>query len=193
MGRLVQMSGLAVQNFVSAAVGMAVAVALICGFIRNRTDRIGNFWVDLVRGCLRILLPLAVVSIVLLLALGSVQNFSVGTDTTMLTGVHQTITGRPVTSHEAIKEFGTNGGGFSTPTSADPFENPNAFSNILEIFLLLLSPVCLIHTFVLMVKDNWQRYAILPRWACCGRGSVIAASGEPPFPAGSTWCSTAPV
>ncbi len=128
MGHLVQMSGLAVQNFVSAAVGMAVAVALIRGFIRIRTDRIGNFWVDLVRSSLRILLPLAVVSTIALLALGAVQNFSSGTDATTLTGVQQTITGGPVASQEAIKELGTNGGGFYNANSAHPFENPNALS-----------------------------------------------------------------
>jgi K+-transporting ATPase ATPase A chain len=161
MGHLVQMAGLAVQNFGSAAVGMAVAVALIRGFTRNRTDRIGNFWVDLVRGCVRILLPLAVVSTILLLALGAVQNFSSGTDASTLAGVHQTITGGPVASQEAIKELGTNGGGFYNANSAHPFENPNALSNILEIFLLLLIPVSLTRTFGLMVKDKRQGYAIL--------------------------------
>jgi K+-transporting ATPase ATPase A chain len=161
MGHLVQMAGLAVQNFASAAVGMAVAVALIRGFTRNRTDRIGNFWVDLVRSCLRILLPLAVVSTILLLGLGAVQNFSSGTDATTLAGVHQTITGGPVASQEAIKELGTNGGGFYNANSAHPFENPNAISNILEIFLLLLIPVCLTRTFGLLVKDKRQGYAIL--------------------------------
>ncbi len=128
MGHLVQMAGLAVQNFASAAVGMAVAVALIRGFTRTRTDRIGNFWVDLVRSCLRILLPLAVVSTIVLVALGAVQNFSSGTDATTLAGIHQTITGGPVASQEAIKELGTNGGGFYNANSAHPFENPNALS-----------------------------------------------------------------
>jgi potassium-transporting ATPase potassium-binding subunit len=161
MGHLVQMAGLAVQNFASAAVGMAVAVALIRGFTRNRTDRIGNFWVDLVRGCVRILLPLALVGTILLLALGAVQNFSSGTDATTLAGVHQTITGGPVASQEAIKELGTNGGGFYNANSAHPFENPNPVSDILEIFFLLLIPVCLTRTFGLMVKDKRQGYAIL--------------------------------
>ena len=183
MGHLVQMSGLAVQNFVSAAVGMAVAVALIRGFIRNRTDRIGNFWVDLVRSCLRILLPLAVVSTILLLALGAVQNFSAGTDATTLTGVHQTITGGPVASQEAIKELGTNGGGFYNANSSHPFENPNAFSNILEIFLLLLIPVCLTRTFGLMVKDKRQGYAILAAmgvlWAVVLVGVWVAEATHP--------------
>jgi K+-transporting ATPase ATPase A chain len=161
MGHLVQMAGLAVQNFASAAVGMAVAVALIRGFTRSRTDRVGNFWVDLVRGSLRILLPLAVVGTIALVALGAVQNFSSGTGATTLSGVHQTITGGPVASQEAIKELGTNGGGFYNANSAHPFENPNPLSNILEIFMLLLIPVALTRTFGLMVRDKRQGYAIL--------------------------------
>jgi K+-transporting ATPase ATPase A chain len=161
MGYLSQMAGLAVQNFASAAVGMAVAVALIRGFMRSRTDRIGNFWVDLVRGCLRILLPLAVVGAIALIAAGAIQNFSPGAAANTLTGVHQTITGGPVASQEAIKELGTNGGGFYNANSAHPFESPNPFSNFLEIFFILLIPVTLTRTFGLMVKDKRQGYAIL--------------------------------
>ena len=161
MGHLAQMAGLAVQNFASAAVGMAVAVALIRGFIRSRTDRIGNFWVDLIRGCLRILLPLAVVGAITLIAAGAVQNFSSGTGATTLAGIHQSITGGPVASQEVIKELGTNGGGFYNANSAHPFENPNPFSNFLEIFFLLLIPVALTRTFGLMVNDKRQGYAIL--------------------------------
>jgi len=161
MGHLAQMVGLAVQNFASAAVGMAVAVALIRGFVRSRSDRVGNFWVDLIRGCLRILLPLAVVGTIALVAAGAVQNFSSGTDATTLAGIHQTITGGPVASQEVIKELGTNGGGFYNANSAHPFENPNPFSNFLEIFFLLLIPVALTRTFGLMVKDTRQGYAIL--------------------------------
>jgi potassium-transporting ATPase potassium-binding subunit len=165
MGHLAQMAGLAVQNFASAAVGMAVAVALIRGFIRSRTDRIGNFWVDLIRGCLRILLPLAVVGAVALIAAGAIQNLASGTDATTLAGIHQSITGGPVASQEAIKELGTNGGGFYNANSAHPFENPNPFSNLLEIFFLLLIPVALTRTFGLMVKDKRQGYAILATMA----------------------------
>ncbi len=161
MGHLVQMAGLAVQNFVSAAAGMAVAVALIRGFVRSRTDRIGNFWVDLVRGCLRILLPISVIGTLVLLGLGAVQNFSSGTEATTLTGHSQTVTGGPVASQEVIKELGTNGGGFFNANSAHPFENPNALSNLLEIFLLLLIPVALTYTFGRMVKNQRQGYAIL--------------------------------
>jgi K+-transporting ATPase ATPase A chain len=144
---------------------MTVAVALIRRFTRSRTDRVRNFWVDLIRGCLRILLPLAVVGTVALVALGAVQNFSAGTDATTLVGIHQSITGGPVASQEAIKEIGTNGGGFYNVNSAHPFENPNPFSNILEIFSLLLIPVALTRTFGLMVKDKRQGYAILATMA----------------------------
>jgi K+-transporting ATPase ATPase A chain len=161
MGHLTQMAGLAVQNFVSAAVGIAVAVAVIRGFTRARTDRLGNFWVDLVRGSLRILLPIAVVGTIVLVALGAVQNLSGGTEVTTLTGQAQTITGGPVASQEVIKELGTNGGGFYNANSSHPFENPNAISNLLEIFLLLLIPVTLTRTFGLMVGEKKQGYAIL--------------------------------
>ncbi len=178
MGHLVQMSGLAVQNFVSAAVGMAVAVALIRGFTRSRTDRIGNFWVDLVRGSLRILLPFAVLSTVALLGMGAVQNLSSGTEVSTVTGQSQTITGGPVASQEAIKELGTNGGGFYNANSAHPFENPNALSSLLEIFLLLLIPVALTYTFGRMVKDQKQGYAILGAmgalWALILVGVTVA-------------------
>ncbi len=165
MGHLTQMAGLAVQNFVSAAVGIAVAVALIRGFVRSRTDRLGNFWVDLVRIVVRILLPLAVIGAVALIVMGVVQNFGSGTDATTLTGQTQTLTGGPVASQEVIKELGTNGGGFYNANSAHPFENPNPLSNLFENFLLLLIPVCLTRTFGLMVGSRRQGYAILATMA----------------------------
>jgi K+-transporting ATPase ATPase A chain len=161
MGHLVQMAGLAVQNFVSAAVGLAVAIALIRGFTRTGTDRLGNFWVDLTRGCFRILLPIAVVGAVVLIASGVVQNLSAGHEATTLLHHHQTITGGPVASQESIKELGTNGGGFYNANSAHPFESPNPFTNLFEIFLLLLIPVCLTRTFGLLVGDVRQGYALL--------------------------------
>ena len=161
MGHLTQMAGLAVQNFVSASVGIAVAIALIRGFTRSRTDRLGNFWVDLIRGTLRILLPIAVVATIALVAMGAVQNLSGGTEVTTLTGQAQTITGGPVASQEAIKELGTNGGGFYNANASHPFENPTPLSNILEIFLLLLIPVTLTRTFGLMVGSKRQGYALL--------------------------------
>jgi potassium-transporting ATPase potassium-binding subunit len=176
MGHLAQMAGLAVQNFASAAVGMAVAVALVRGFTRSGTDRVGNFWVDLTRGCLRILLPLAIVGTIALVALGAVQNLSSGTDATTLAGIHQSITGGPVASQEAIKELGTNGGGFYNANSAHPFENPNPLSNLLEIFFLLLIPVALTRTFGLMVKDKRQGYAILAAMSALWAMVVVGIS-----------------
>ncbi|GAA1520252.1 potassium-transporting ATPase subunit KdpA [Kribbella lupini] len=161
MGHLVQFAGLAVQNFVSAAVGISVAVALMRGFARSRTDRLGNFWVDLIRTVLRILLPIAVVGGLLLVAMGVVQNLSSGHEVAGVVGQTQTIPGGPVASQEVIKELGTNGGGFYNANSAHPFENPNGLSNLFEIFLLLLIPVCITRTFGLLVKDKRQGYAIL--------------------------------
>ncbi|MEV5000321.1 potassium-transporting ATPase subunit KdpA [Nocardioides sp. LML1-1-1.1] len=165
MGHLVQMAGLAVQNFLSAAVGLAVAVALIRGFVRSRTGRLGNFWVDLVRGTIRVLLPLAALAAVALVLMGVVQSLSGGVDATTLTGGHQSIPGGPVASQEAIKELGTNGGGFFNANSAHPFENPSPLSNLFEIFLILLIPVCLTRTFGVMVGNVRQGYAILATMA----------------------------
>lgn len=165
MGHLTQMAGLAVQNFVSAAVGIVVAIALIRGFTRSKTDRIGNFWVDLVRCVIRILLPISALAAIALIALGAVQNLSSGTDLTTLVGGQQTLTGGPVASQEAIKELGTNGGGFYNANSSHPFENPNALSNWLENFLLLLIPFSLTRTLGTMVGDKRQGYAVLAAMA----------------------------
>lgn len=160
-GHLVQMAGLTVQNFVSAAVGMAVAIALVRGFARTRTGELGNFWVDLVRGTLRILLPIAVVGAILLIAGGVIQNFHLHDQlVTTLGGAQQTITGGPVASQEVIKELGTNGGGFYNANSAHPFENPTAWTNWLEIFLLLVISFSLPRTFGRMVGSKKQGYAI---------------------------------
>ncbi|WBP88337.1 potassium-transporting ATPase subunit KdpA [Kitasatospora cathayae] len=161
MGHLVQMAGLAVQNFVSAAVGIAVVAALIRGFTRNRTDRLGNFWVDLVRINLRLLLPLSVVFALVLVANGVIQNFHGFHEITGLAGDVQKIPGGPVASQEVIKELGTNGGGFFNANSAHPFENPTGFTNWLEIFLILVIPFALPRTFGKMVGDNRQGYAIV--------------------------------
>ncbi|MET8039390.1 potassium-transporting ATPase subunit KdpA [Micromonospora sp. NPDC005215] len=160
MGHLVQMAGLAVQNFVSAAVGIAVAVALVRGFARSRTGQLGNFWVDLTRIVLRILLPIAVLGAIALMIGGVVQNLSAGTDLSTLTGGAQTITGGPVASQEVIKELGTNGGGFYNVNSAHPFENPTSWTNWLEIFLIFLIPFSLPRVFGRMVGQNRQGYAI---------------------------------
>jgi potassium-transporting ATPase potassium-binding subunit len=161
MGYLVQMAGLAVQNFLSAAVGLAIAIALIRGFIRSRTDQLGNFWVDLVRGTTRLLLPLAVIGGLILAAGGVIDNFSAYHTVTTLSGGHQTIIGGPFAGQEAIKELGNNGGGPLNANSAHPFENPNPFTNLFEIFLLLLIPFSMPRAFGKMVKDNRQGYALL--------------------------------
>ncbi|TAM92691.1 MAG: potassium-transporting ATPase subunit KdpA [Jatrophihabitans sp.] len=161
MGHLVQMAGLAVQNFVSAAVGIAVAVALVRGFARRRTDRLGNFWVDLVRLCVRVLLPISVLAAIVLIAGGVIQNLSSGHLVTTLAGAAQHLPGGPVASQEAIKELGTNGGGFFNANSAHPFENPTAWTNWLEIYLILLIGVSLPRTFGRFVGDNRQGYAIV--------------------------------
>jgi potassium-transporting ATPase potassium-binding subunit len=160
-GHLVQMAGLTVQNFVSAAVGMAVAIALVRGFARTKTLEIGNFWVDLVRGTLRILLPLAFIGAVVLIAGGVIQNFHLYDQVvTTLNGTPQTLPGGPVASQEAIKELGTNGGGFYNANSAHPFENPTSWSNWVEIFLLMAISFSLPRTFGRMVDSKRQGYAI---------------------------------
>ncbi|RFA08575.1 potassium-transporting ATPase subunit KdpA [Subtercola boreus] len=161
MGYAVQLGGLAVQNFVSAAVGIAVAVALVRGFAYRRSGTIGNFWVDLTRGILRLLLPFAILVAIVLIAGGVIQNFNGFTDVTTLTGGTQSIPGGPVASQEAIKMFGTNGGGFFNANSSHPFENPTAWTNLLQIVLMLAIPFSLPRTFGRMVGDNKQGYAIL--------------------------------
>jgi K+-transporting ATPase ATPase A chain len=160
-GHLVQMAGLAVQNFVSAAVGMAVAMALVRGFARTKTGELGNFWVDLVRGTLRILLPIACIGAVVLIAGGAIENFHLNDQVvTTLAGSPQTITGGPVASQEVIKELGTNGGGFYNANSSHPFENPTTWTNWIEIFLLLVIAFSLPRTFGRMVGSKKQGYAI---------------------------------
>jgi len=161
MTYLVQMTGLAVQNFLSAAVGIVVAIALIRGFVRSRTDKLGNFWVDLTRITIRYLIPLAVIGGLVLAAGGVIDNFAAYHTVTTVSGAHQTIVGGPFASQEVIKDAGNNGGGPLNTNSAHPFENPNPFTNWFEIFLLLLTAFCLPRTFGKMVKDNRQGYALL--------------------------------
>ncbi|WP_137874910.1 potassium-transporting ATPase subunit KdpA [Rhodococcus sp. Q] len=162
MSNLTQPLGLAVQNFVSAAVGMAVAVALIRGFVRvSRGGEIGNFWVDLTRGALRILLPLSFVIALVLMSQGVIQSFRTGFDSTGLDGNVVTNALAPVASQEAIKELGTNGGGILAANSAHPFENPTPITNIVEILAILLIPVCMTRTFGTMVGDRKQGLTLL--------------------------------
>jgi potassium-transporting ATPase potassium-binding subunit len=161
MGHAVQMLGLTPQNFVSAAVGISVAVALVRGFVRANADRIGNFWVDLTRTVIRILLPLSFVTAIVLVALGVVMSLSSGVTVTGLDGAQHTIALAPVASQEAIKMLGTNGGGIFNANSAHPFENPNAWTNLIQIFLLLVIPVTLTRTFGKMVGDRRQGHVLL--------------------------------
>ncbi|GGK52225.1 potassium-transporting ATPase subunit KdpA [Streptomyces flaveus] len=172
MGHVVQTAGLAVQNFVSAAVGIAVAVALVRGFARSRTGELGNFWADLVRGVVRILLPISVIAAIVLVACGVIQNFSGIHEVGQFTGGSQQWNGGAVASQEAIKEVGTNGGGYFNANSAHPFENPNPFSNLFEIFLLLLIPFALTRTFGRMVGSLKQGYAILATMATIWLGFI---------------------
>jgi potassium-transporting ATPase potassium-binding subunit len=161
-GHLVQMAGIAVQSFLSAAVGMAVAVALVRGFARTKTDQLGNFWVDLVRGTLRILLPISFLGAMVLLAGGVIQNFHLNDQVaTTLGGAHQTITGGPVASQEAIKVLSGDGGGFYNAQSAHPFENPTAWTNWVEIFLMLVIGFSLPRTFGRIVGSKKQGYAMV--------------------------------
>jgi len=191
-GHLLQMAGLAVQNFLSAAVGIAVVVALIRGLARSGADgRVGNFWSDLMRTVVRVLLPLAFVAAVALIAMGVVQNLAGHTEITTLAGGSQHVLGGPVASQEAIKQLGTNGGGFFNANSAHPLENPTPLSNVFVIFLMLAIPFSLPRTFGIMVGDRRQGWAIvsvmgtlwagavsLLTWAeLAGPGLVPAAAG----------------
>ena len=154
-GHLVQMAGLAVQSFISGAVGMAVAVALVRGFAREKTEELGNFWVDMVRGTLRILLPIAFVSAIVLLAGGIIQNFHLHDQlVTTLNGAQQTITGGPIASQEPVKLITGDGGGFYNAQSAHPFENPSGWTNGFEIFLMFAIPFALPRTFGRIVGNK---------------------------------------
>jgi potassium-transporting ATPase potassium-binding subunit len=166
MGYVVQMTGLTVQQFLSAAVGLVVAIAMIRGFIRSRTDKLGNFWVDVTRASIRLLLPLAIVGGLVLIASGSIMNFHPYETYTTLSGAKQTIPGGPVGSMEVIKDMGNNGGGFFNTNSAHPYENPTPLTNLFEIFLLLLIPFATPRAFGKMVKDNRQGYALVAVMAC---------------------------
>ncbi|TFI40721.1 potassium-transporting ATPase subunit KdpA [Rhodococcus sp. 1R11] len=182
MSNLTQPLGLAVQNFVSAAVGLAVAIAVVRGFVRVSTGgELGNFWVDLTRGTLRILLPLSVLVAVIMLTQGTVMSFSTGFTSTGLDG--QTVTNAlaPVASQEAIKEIGTNGGGILAANSAHPFENPTPLTNIVQVISLLLVPVALTRTFGTMIGNRKQGLTLLAvmatLWATLLAVTLFAESG----------------
>ena len=175
MGHLTQMSGLAVQNFASAAVGLAVAIALIRGFTRAESGTVGNFWSDLTRATVRILIPISFVFALVLVSQGAIENLHGFHDVTTLSGQTQSIPGGPVASQESIKELGTNGGGFYNANSAHPFENPNPFTNLVEMFLLLVIPFSLTGTFGTLLKDRRQGYVIAAVMAALWMGSALVA------------------
>jgi K+-transporting ATPase ATPase A chain len=156
----VQMAALTVQNFASAAAGIAIAVALIRGFARQERRTIGNFWVDVTRATVYVLLPLSIVAALIFVSQGVVQNLSSYTDVATIEGAKQTIAQGPVASQEAIKQLGTNGGGFFGANAAHPFENPTPLSNLLSMFLIFLIPGALTYTFGKMVGDTRQGWAI---------------------------------
>lgn len=161
LGYTVQFAGLAVQNFLSAAVGMSVAIALVRSFRLRSSVTIGNFWVDLVRGTTRILLPISVIGALLFVAGGVIQNFNAPETVQTIAGATQTLPGGPTASQEIIKVLGTNGGGFFNANSSHPFENPSALTNLAQVFFMLLIPFSLPRTFGKLVRDHRQGYAIV--------------------------------
>src|SRR5271169_5442293 len=160
MSYLTQMAGLTVHNFLSAAAGIVVAVALIRGFARRSANSIGNFWVDMTRCVLYILLPISIVGALVLVWQGVPQNLGDYTEATTLEGVKQVIAQGPVASQEFIKMLGTNGGGFFNANSAHPFENPTALTNLIEILLIFSIGAALTNVFGRMVGDQKQGWAI---------------------------------
>jgi K+-transporting ATPase ATPase A chain len=175
MGHLVQMSGLAVQNFVSAAVGLGVAVALVRGFRRSESGTLGNFWVDLVRGCVRLLLPISLVAALFFVSQGVIQNLHSPQAVSTLEGGTQTIPGGPVASQEAIKQVGTNGGGFFNANAAHPFESPSPATNLVGLFLILVIPFSFTGAFGKMVGNRRQGYLIAVVMALLLVGSALFA------------------
>ncbi|MEV6818817.1 potassium-transporting ATPase subunit KdpA [Nocardiopsis dassonvillei] len=194
LGYTVQFAGLAVQNFVSASTGIAVAVALVRGFARRRSGTIGNFWVDLTRGTLRLLLPVSLLAALVLVAGGVVQNLNGFTEAATLSGATQTVPGGPVASQEAIKILGTNGGGFFNANSAHPFENPAPWTSLFQTVLMLIIPFSLPRAFGRMVGSHRQGYAVLAAMAVLFTASLTAltlleahGAGSAPEAAGAAW------
>ncbi|MTK53422.1 potassium-transporting ATPase subunit KdpA [Paludibacter sp.] len=178
MSYLTQMAALGVQNFLSAATGLAVLIALMKGLIKNTKQQLGNFWVDLTRSVIYILLPVSILFAVVLVNQGVVQTFSSYTDTTTLEGVKQVIPLGPAASQIAIKQLGTNGGGFFGVNSAHPFENPTPFSNFLEMLAILLIPAALTYTYGLFIgskKQGWTLFGAMLIVLCIGLGVSLYA------------------
>ncbi len=170
-----QMAGLAVQNFLSAGVGIVVAVALVRGIIGRSGKSLGNFWQDIVRTLYYVMLPISVIGAIILISQGVIQNFAGYLTAHTLTGATQTIAMGPVASQEAIKELGTNGGGFFNVNSAHPFENPTAFTNLVEMLLVLIIPAALIFMYGRMTGNRRQGYAIYGVVMFMFLGAVIVA------------------
>src|SRR6202162_6138414 len=177
MSYFVQMSALAVQNFASAAAGIAVAIALIRGFARQEKKTIGNFWVDVTRATVYVLLPISIIAALLYVSQGAVQNLSPYTAVTTVEGGKQIIAQGPVASQEVIKQLGTNGGGFFNANSAHPFENPNPVTNLFEMWLLLVIPAALTYTFGKMVGDTRQGWAIFAAFTVMFLAGVFICYG----------------
>jgi K+-transporting ATPase ATPase A chain len=177
MSYLTQMAGLAVQNFVSAAVGLSVAVALIRGLVRRRSNTIGNFWVDLVRGTVRVLLPLALLFTLVLVSQGAIQTLRGPESVQTVEGAPQSIPGGPFAGQEAIKVLGTNGGGTLNANSAHPLSNPNGLTNLLEIAALLAIPFALTYAYGRMAKDQRQGWVVFGAMLALWAGSVALATG----------------
>jgi potassium-transporting ATPase potassium-binding subunit len=175
MSYLVQMAGLTVHNFVSAATGIAMALALIRGFVRREAKSIGNFWVDLTRCTLYILLPISIIGALLLMWQGVPQNLGAYTEATTLEGVKQVIAQGPVASQEIIKELGTNGGGFFNANSAHPFENPNAITNLIELVAIFSIGAALTNVLGRMVRDERQGWAIFAAMGVLFLAGVLIA------------------
>ena len=188
---LVQMLGLTVQNFVSAATGIAVVLALIRGLTRKTTENLGNFWADMTRSVLYVLLPLAIIFTIILVGQGAVQTFSHYANATTLQGTHQVIPLGPAASQIAIKDLGTNGGGFFSANSAHPFENPTPFTNFLIMFSLIIISAGLVFTYGHYAKSNRQAWAIfitmfilfaaglaLSLWSEYSHNNVLNVSGN---------------
>ncbi len=173
----VQMAALAVQNFVSAAAGIAIAIAVVRGFARHEMRTIGNFWVDLTRGTLYVLLPISIIGALFLCSQGVIQNLKPYTTVTTVEGAKQTIAQGPVASQEVIKELGTNGGGFFGANSAHPFENPNPVTNLFEMWLILVIPAALTYTFGKMVGDTRQGWAIFAAFTIMFVAGVLVCYG----------------
>ncbi len=187
--QLIQMAGLAVRNFASAAVGLAVAIALVRGLVRRTASTIGNFWADVTRCTLYLLMPISIVGALILVWQGVPQTFDGPHVVTTLQGATQTIPLGPIASQEIIKELGTNGGGFFNANSAHPFENPNGLTNLLEMFALLVIPFALTATFGRYARDKRQGWALFAAMAgVLLVGAIVVMAGEsspnPLFPGG---------